>query len=94
MKEKIGRWTVLKITWPGAGGTFGQTRGTNPFTQTTRGNLVHKHKTIKFYLMVERPFQNISKSAEQTEKSRKIPSNQITTVHLLRSFPNGIARNI
>ena len=39
-------------------------------------NLVHKHKTIKFYVVEEQPLQSLSKSTEHTEKSRKIASPQ------------------
>ena len=51
------------------------------------GNLVHKYKT-KFDLVGERPASNsISKSTEQTEKSGKGASSQITCPCFLPKLP-------
>ena len=74
------------------------------YTNHPSGNLVQKHKTIKFYVVGELPTKkytqnkvsprwSIPKSAEQTKKSRKIASTQITG-HIFFSFPNEMARTI
>ena len=57
---------------------------------TPGGNLVHK-----FDVVGEWPASNsISKSTEQTEKSGKSASPQITAHVFCQSFPNGMARTI
>ena len=43
------------------------------------GNLGHKHKTVKF----DDPLQSVHNLVEQTKKSRKIASLQITTLFFL-----------
>ena len=52
------------------------------------GNLVHKHKTTKFDVVGERPASNsITKSTEQTKKSGKSASPQITSPCFLSKLP-------
>ena len=74
------------------------------YTNHPSENLVQKHKTIKFDVVRElptkkytqnkvSPCRSIPKSAEQTKKSRKIASTQITG-HIFFSFPNEMARTI
>ena len=74
------------------------------YTNHPSENLVQKHKTIKFDVVGELPTKrytqnkvsprrSIPKSAEQTKKSRKIASTQITC-HIFFSFPNEVVRTI
>ena len=49
------------------------------YTDHSGENHVHKHKTIKFDLMGERPAKILPKSAQRTKKSRKTASPQIKT---------------
>ena len=63
------------------------------YTNHPGGNQGHKHKNINLTWWENNPLQTISNSAEQTEKSEKIASPQITA-HIFWSFPNGIARTI
>lgn len=58
------------------------------------GNLVHRHKTVNFVVVEElNLLQGISKSTEQTEKSKKIASPEVIA-HIFWSFPNGLALTI
>ena len=56
---------------------------------------MHKHKTLKFDIVGEWSASNsISKSTEQTEKSGKSASPQITAHVFCQSFLNGMGRTI
>lgn len=60
----------------------------NIYTYHSGGFLVHKHKTRTFDAVGERPHtQSISKSAQQTKKSRKLSWSQETAI-IFWSFPN------
>ena len=53
----------------------------NIYTYHSGGFLVHKHKTRKFDVLGERPdIQSISRSAQQTKKSRRISWSQETAI--------------
>ena len=56
-------------------------------TDNPGGNLVQKHKTIKFNVVGEQPATKYPKSALQTWKSRKIASSQITD-HIFTKLPH------
>ena len=56
------------------------------YTNHPGGNIVHKHLSW----WENDALQRTTNSAEQTTKSRKIASPQITA-HILRSFPNRVA---
>ena len=62
------------------------------YTNNPGGNLAHKHKTIKFDVVGERPAMEYIKSAEQTKKSRKTASLQITA-HIFWRFPKRNGEN-
>ena len=69
--------------------------GSLPFAQTTWVEILRINIKLKNFTRWDNdPLQSIFKSAEQTEKSRKIDSPQITAHINLLSFPYGIARTI